>query len=205
MQFFQDLPGNIFIAIAVNLPIALLSWKARLVDFSGFISGLVVGILIFVGFDYDGFILLFAFFLVGSLASKFKIKSKEKLGVAQKKGGQRGIGHVVANTGVPAACALLAILADQQDRYVYFVAFAAALATALGDTISTELGQLYGKRAFLLITMERVRPGTEGAVSAEGTAFGFGASAVLAVLAFFSTRFPGTSGSGKSSSSRWPP
>ena len=62
---------------------------------------------------------------------------------------------------------------------------ARSLATALGDTISTELGQIYGKKTYSLITLKRVRTGTEGAVSLEGTLLGFGASIALAVLAYF--------------------
>ncbi|MCZ7586927.1 MAG: DUF92 domain-containing protein [Deltaproteobacteria bacterium] len=194
MYSFQDLPGNILIALAVNFIIGFASYKAKLVDKSGLWSGIVVGVLVFVGFGWEGFVLLFTFFLAGSLASKFKMKTKSKMGVAQKKGGQRGLAHVFANTAVPAVCALVAILAEPPDRPVYFIAFAAALATALGDTISTELGQLYGKRTYLLITLERVRPGTEGAVSAEGTALGFGASILLALAAFGVHPFPGAFG-----------
>ena len=184
-SYFQDLPGDIRLAFLINFLIGFASWKARLVDVSGLISGIVVGILIYIGLGYEGFIILFSFFLLGSVASKFKIKTKEKLGVAQKKGGQRGLKHVFANTGVAGVCAAASILAAPQDRGAWFIAFVASLATALGDTISTELGQVYGKRAYLLITLERVRPGTEGAISAEGTALGFAASGVLAVLGYF--------------------
>lgn len=184
MVHFQDLPGNIWIALILNTVIAAASHKAKLVDMSGVIAGWIVGVLIYVGLGHEGFIILFAFFLAGSFASKFKIATKEKMGVAQKKGGQRGAKHVFANCFVGAACATVAIVTDPSERMVWFVAFVASLATALGDTISTELGQLYGKRAYLLITLERVKPGTEGAISMEGTVLGFGASILLALVAW---------------------
>ncbi|MBZ0271114.1 DUF92 domain-containing protein [bacterium] len=183
MYDFATLPGYWLHALVINAAIGFASFYAKLVDKTGLWSGIVVGTLVYVGFGYEGFVVLFAFFLAGSLASKFKMKTKERMGVAQKKGGRRGLSHVVANTGVPALCAVASILAEPASRPMLFVAFAAALATALGDTISTELGQLYGKRAFLLITLERVKPGTEGAVSAEGTALGFSASIAIALLA----------------------
>jgi uncharacterized protein (TIGR00297 family) len=46
----------------------------------------------------------------------------------------------------------------------------ASIATKLADTFASEIGKAYGKTTFLITTMARVEPGTEGAVSAEGTA-----------------------------------
>jgi uncharacterized protein (TIGR00297 family) len=46
----------------------------------------------------------------------------------------------------------------------------ASLGTKLADTFASEIGKAYGKTTFLITTLQRVEPGTEGAVSAEGTA-----------------------------------
>ena len=43
-------------------------------------------------------------------------------------------------------------------------------ATKLADTFASEIGKAYGKTTFLITTLEKVPPGTEGAISAEGTA-----------------------------------
>jgi uncharacterized protein (TIGR00297 family) len=40
----------------------------------------------------------------------------------------------------------------------------------LADTFASEIGKAYGKTTFLITNFQRVAPGTEGAVSAEGTA-----------------------------------
>ncbi len=190
-MYFLDLPGNILLALAVNISIALISFKAKLVDITGVMAGLAAGVFVFIGLGHQGFIILFTFFLLGSLASKFKMKTKEKMGLAQKKGGQRGWLHVLANCSIATACALCIMIFPSANRLLFFVAAVAALATALGDTISTELGQLYGRRAFLLISLKKVKPGTEGAVSAEGTVFGFAASIGIALLALAFHPFEG--------------
>ena len=52
----------------------------------------------------------------------------------------------------------------------YALGYVASLATKLSDTFASEIGKAYGKTTFLITTLERVKPGTEGAVSAEGTA-----------------------------------
>jgi uncharacterized protein (TIGR00297 family) len=52
------------------------------------------------------------------------------------------------------------------------LAYAAAVATAAADTCSSEVGKAYGRRTFLITTLRPVPPGTEGAVSLEGTVGG---------------------------------
>jgi uncharacterized protein (TIGR00297 family) len=86
----------------------------------------------------------------------------------------------VANTGVAAACALFALVTPHAE--IFAIAFAAAFATASADTVSSEIGQLWGRRTFLITTLRPVPPGTEGAVSLEGTLAGLAAAALVAVL-----------------------
>jgi uncharacterized protein (TIGR00297 family) len=57
-----------------------------------------------------------------------------------------------------------------------------ALATAACDTTGSEIGQLFGRRAFLATTFKRVEPGTEGALSIEGTLAGLVAALIVAVI-----------------------
>ena len=53
---------------------------------------------------------------------------------------------------------------------LFLLGFVASLSTKLADTFASEIGKAYGKITFLITTLERVEPGTEGAVSVEGTA-----------------------------------
>jgi hypothetical protein len=53
---------------------------------------------------------------------------------------------------------------------LYLLGYVASLSTKLADTFASEIGKAYGKTTFLITTFERVKPGTEGAVSAEGSA-----------------------------------
>ena len=65
---------------------------------------------------------------------------KEAIGKAEEKGGRRGAANVLANVSVAAFCALVAGLGPDGD--VFRLAAAAALATALMDTVGTEIGQV---------------------------------------------------------------
>ncbi len=58
----------------------------------------------------------------------------------------------------------------------------ASFSTKLSDTCASEVGKAYGKRTFLITTMQPVPRGTEGAVSLEGTLAGVVASLAIAFL-----------------------
>lgn len=63
------------------------------------------------------------------------------------------------------------------------VGFVASFASKLADTTSSEIGKAYGQTTYLVTTLQRVPRGTEGAVSAEGTAAGVVAAAAVAGMA----------------------
>ncbi len=60
--------------------------------------------------------------------------------------------------------------------------YVASFATKLSDTSASEVGKAYGKRTFLITTLQPVSRGTEGAVSLEGTLAGIVASVAIALL-----------------------
>ena len=69
--------------------------------------------------------------------------------------------------------------------YFYIACYAAMIgsfATAAADTSSSELGQVYGKTPINPLTFRRVKPGTEGAISMEGTLFGILAALIVALV-----------------------
>lgn len=172
------------IGLAVNLALAVAAYAAKAVNLSGAVAGLVVGSVIWGALGWQGFLLLAAFFVLGSAATKLGYRKKAEKKLAQEEGGRRGARHALANCGVATVCALLAATVPLGLPYAlpYALAFAAAFATAAADTAGSEIGQLYGKRAYLPTTFRRVPPGTEGAVSVEGTVAGLVAGLALGAL-----------------------
>lgn len=67
-------------------------------------------------------------------------------------------------------CAIAALYTGSYT--VLQTAFVASFGSKLSDTVSSEVGKGYGKTTYLVTTLQRVPPGTEGAVSLEGTLAG---------------------------------
>jgi uncharacterized protein (TIGR00297 family) len=176
----EGLPLRLLLAVLVNVALAGAAYAARTVDWSGVIAGFLVGFLIYLFLDWRGYLLLLTFFIIGSACTKFGYKRKAAAKLAQENKGRRGMRHALANAGVATACALFAALTPHP--VVFALAFAGAFATAAADTASSEIGQLLGRRTFLITTFRPVPRGTEGAVSLEGTLAGVLASLLIAAL-----------------------
>jgi uncharacterized protein (TIGR00297 family) len=171
---------RLLIGLAVNAAIAALALLAGSIDVAGAVSAVVIGTAVTVGLDLAGLAVMVAFFVVGSGATRLGLGIKAARGIAQEKGGARGWRNAWANGGVPALLALFAGLTPGSLHELYALAYAAAVATAAADTCSSEIGKAYGRRTFLITTLRPVPPGTEGAVSLEGTLAGAGGAFLVA-------------------------
>ncbi len=168
-----DLLHRSVLALAVNAFAALLTWRIGLVKGSGAVGGAIAGFLIATFGGWPAYAVLWAFFLLGTAATKWGYGRKAALGVAQAGEGRRGVAHVAANCAVPAALLLLG---------VWQIAFVSAFAAALADTLGTEVGSLVGRHPFSPLRWDSLPVGTRGAISWPGTLAGFlGATAIGAV------------------------
>ena len=169
---------NLVIGLGVNFPLAGAAWLLGAVTWSGVAGGLAIGIIIATFAGVRAFLVLAAFFVLGSAATRIGYARKARKGIAQERGGARGIVHAVANGGVAAYLAFLSGSVASPKRETLLIAFVAALATAACDTLGSEVGPLGKRDPFLITRFRRVAAGTPGAVSLLGTSAG-AAGAVL--------------------------
>jgi uncharacterized protein (TIGR00297 family) len=167
---------------AINFLIAGLTFAIRMVSFSGFAVGFLIGTTIYTFGGYQLFLILFTFFFLGSVATKFGYARKKAIGVAQEKGGARGWKNAVANCSVAAFLAILSMLSPLPYALIFVAGFFGAFATAAADTVSSEIGQVLGKHPILITTLKPVPVGTEGAISLEGTFAGIIASMIVCAV-----------------------
>ena len=169
------------LAAAINAGVAWLSYRASTVTSAGAIAGAGVGTAIAVTTGWPGWMLLAATFLAASLTSRLGLQRKMFLGIAEERGGRRGAGNAIANTGFAAVAALLSVLSPERDPAL--LAFVTALAAGGSDTVASEIGKAWGRRAYLVPTFRQVAHGTPGAVSIAGTGAGVAGACLLAGVA----------------------
>jgi uncharacterized protein (TIGR00297 family) len=171
----------VLLGLALNAAVAAAGWLARTVSVSGALTGLIIGSIVFAGTTWRGWLLLLAAFVAASVTSRMGLARKTALGIAEARGGRRGAGNAIANTGVAACAAALAVLSPYGAASL--LALTASLVAGASDTVASEIGKAWGRRTFLVTTFRSVPPGTVGAASLEGTGALIGSALLLAWMA----------------------
>ncbi|MEF8842547.1 MAG: DUF92 domain-containing protein [Haloarculaceae archaeon] len=177
-------PTRVLVGLGVSVFFGYAAYELETASLQGMLTGVLLAFLAVVLGGYGWFALLITFFGIGGLSSKFRYERKRRRGIAEDNEGARGSGNVLAN----AAVALVAVLAFAASGRVglppglFLFAYAGSVATAMADTLSSEIGGLYdGPR--LVTTLERVEPGTDGAVTWQGELAGLAGAGVIAGIA----------------------
>jgi uncharacterized protein (TIGR00297 family) len=177
--------------IIILLLAALAVFLRKLTAAAG-VAGAVVAACMYLGMGYGGLALLGAFFVLGSGATSWKGAWKKREGLKEAHGGRRRVVQVLANGGLAAIASLAAAFcycyeaagcAPDREKALFFAALAAAaLSSATADTLSSELGNVYGRRFIDIRSGKGGTRGQDGVISLEGTLAGLCGSIVIAVL-----------------------
>jgi len=173
-------PKQVAVAVGLNSGIAALgvAKKQGMLTPSGLLHAWGLGVILWATLGWRGWSTCVLYLLAGSAVTKVKKAKKESMGIAEGRGGKRGPENVWGSAATAALCALGAV-AWPVHAPALRLGFVASLATKLSDTCESEIGKAYGKSTFLITTLKPVPPGTEGAISLEGTAAGVVGSIVL--------------------------
>jgi uncharacterized protein (TIGR00297 family) len=170
-----------YIIFAILLLIACYaSYKTGKLTGSGAITGGVVALCIYMGTGFIGIAMLATFFVLATIATSHKKNTKRKLGDSQHPE-KRDARQVLANGGLPAILGLLAFIIPD-NALLAIVLMATAFASATADTLSSELGTVYGKRFYNIITFKPDEKGRDGVISLQGTLIGIAGAAVIAAV-----------------------
>lgn len=170
-----------WLILVILTAVAFISVKTSKLTTAAAITGWIAGLLVFTGVGYAGVAMIAAFFLLGTGATSWGMSVKQKLGLAEKDKGRRTAGQVIANAGVAAILGMLAMLYPAKAD-IYILMIAAAIASAAADTLSSELGNVYGRNFYNIVTFKKDTRGLNGVISIEGTIIGIAGSIIIGVI-----------------------
>jgi uncharacterized protein (TIGR00297 family) len=172
---------NYWLFIIILFACMLLSILLSKLTVTASLTGGTIACLIFIGAGYVGIAMLATFFILGSAATSWKLSLKQQLGFAEKNKGKRTTSQVLANGGISAITSLLAWLYPAQKN-LFLLIMAASLASATADTLSSELGTIYGRKFYNIITLKKDTRGSDGVISIEGTIIGLAGSVLISII-----------------------
>jgi uncharacterized protein (TIGR00297 family) len=177
--------ANIYFLPVILSAGVFLSVKAKKLTLRAALTAALLGVCLYMGAGYYGILMAATLFLLSALATSNKTGIKEALGVAEKNNGQRTAAQVLANVGTAGLMGLLCFFYPVKID-LFRLMMAASLASAAADTISSEMGTVYGKRFYNIISLKKDQKGLDGVISLEGTAFGLAVSIIIAAVYAFS-------------------
>lgn len=155
---------------------------------SGYVNSFFLGTMLWNTLGWRGWTLCVCYLFLGQAVTKVRFTEKENMGIAEARGGRRGPENVWGSAATGLVCAVCAAQGETFlgiSKELFLLAYVASLATKLADTFASEIGKAYGRTTFLITTFERVNPGTEGAISAEGSAASVVGGLLLATYGYF--------------------
>ena len=155
-------------ALLLNTVLIAVAQRAPLLTPGGWVHAGALGTILWGCLGWRGWVAVVAYLVLGSLVTRLGLREKQERGLAEARGGRRGPENVwgSASTG---ACLSLLIGAGVEPRSLLLVGFSASFAAKLADTFGSEIGKRFGRTTVLITSLRVVPPGTEGAISLEGT------------------------------------
>ena len=155
--------------------LGFITYKRKSLDLFGSAVMIIMGIVIIFSAGVNWLCLIVLFLVMSLLATKYSKKYKRSLGQFE---GRRTSKNVISNGVV--ACFMAAF----GGYYLPFVGgFIGAIATATADTLASEIGVL-DPHPRLITTLQKVDPGTNGAVSPLGTGIAIVGAAIIGIAAY---------------------
>jgi uncharacterized protein (TIGR00297 family) len=191
-------------ASGISVLLGLVAWKLRTATPWAAVSGAVIAASLAVAtavFPYapwhTALIPLVTLLTLTALSTRAGRLRKERLGTAEKRHG-RAASQVAANLGVSVLVLSEIVQTSLTDTGWFskpgaatlplFAVGLAALAESAADTVSSELGQVFGGTPRMITTLRAAEPGTDGAVSILGTLLGIAAAAVVSLAGAWALR-----------------
>jgi uncharacterized protein (TIGR00297 family) len=171
-------PLHWLLALLLNAALIAAASRLPLLTRAGWVHAAALGTVLWGTLGPPGWLAVVAYLALGSLVTRLGFRHKQALGLAEARSGRRGPENVWGSAATGALLALLTPLLGPAWQPLLLVGFVASFCAKLADTCGSEIGKRWGRLTVLITTLRPAPPGTEGAISLEGTA-GSAAGALL--------------------------
>jgi uncharacterized protein (TIGR00297 family) len=169
------------LALLINGVLIAAAQRLPLLTPRGWLHAGALGTLLLGSLDWPGWWAVVIYLALGSLVTRLGFRRKQEQGLAEARGGRRGPENVWGSAATGAALAVLTVL-PSAPVLLLKIGFAASFAAKLADTFGSEIGKRWGRRTVLITSLKPVPPGTEGAISLEGTLASLIGSGLMALV-----------------------
>ena len=160
--------NDFIVGFLLNFILICFFYKTPIMTRNGWISAGALGTILWGCMGFFGWMSVVIYLILGSLVTKVGFQYKQNIGIAEKRGGRRGPENVWGSAATGVIFAIM-IKLNILNQSILEVAFAASFAAKLADTFGSEIGKRFGRNTFLITTLQKVKKGTEGGISLEGT------------------------------------
>jgi len=163
---------RITLIFVICFALGFITYYKGLLNADGSLTAFFIGLFIALQGGLSLIILLLVFLASAFIATKYKFNYKKERGLQEGFKGERGWTNVLANGIVPVSVILLynsgnLISFGFLNSKFAISLFVLAIAAAASDTLASEIG-MASKKVYLITTFEKVKPGTNGGISAYG-------------------------------------
>lgn len=169
------------ISALINAGLILPVTRVPVLTRSGWWHAWALGTVLGATLGWQGWLAVVLYLGLGSTVTKLGFARKAELGIAEARGGRRGPENVWGSAATGTALALLSQVPGAPTPLL-MVGFVASFAAKLGDTCGSEIGKRWGRTTISLSRLRVVPPGTEGAVSLEGTLASLAGAGVFSLI-----------------------
>jgi uncharacterized protein (TIGR00297 family) len=164
-------------AAIVAVGFAILARVLRSVTEGGALAGALIAFLLMNAGGLWAFLPLIVVFVLTLLATRWGSERKRGLGIAERSGGRKAR-QVLANLAAAGLCSIASSIFPRQSTLL-MVGTMTVLAEAAADTVSSEVGQAVAGNPRMILGFSPAPPGTNGAISLEGTFAGCIAASIV--------------------------
>ena len=168
-----------WIIVGLIVLAGILTYMLRKLTLVASITAIGIAVLIYTAAGWASLTMLAVFFILGTAATSYKKSSKINLHLSEAHETQRRTSQVIANSGIAAVIAILALTVPAVSE-VSVIMIAGSFSAGTGDTLSSEFGNVHGRNFYNIVTLKKDVRGLDGVISLEGTIAGILGSAVIA-------------------------